>query len=88
MERAEKNRSISLIEAIRGAVGPDVEILLDLNFNAKTEGYLAILRSLADFDLFWVEIDSFSATPRPRCISANAAAITGSALPRSNSSRR
>ena len=37
----------------------DVEILLDLNFNAKTEGYLAILRAVADLELFWVEIDSF-----------------------------
>ena len=48
------------LEAMRDGAGPDTEILLDLNFNAKTEGYLAILRSLADFDLFWVEIDSYS----------------------------
>ena len=31
MERAEKNRSIGLIEAIRGAVGPDVEILVEMH---------------------------------------------------------
>lgn len=49
------------LEALREGAGPGVEILLDLNFNAKTEGYLKILRSLADFPLFWVEIDSFSA---------------------------
>ena len=48
------------LEALREGAGPDIEILLDLNFNAKTEGYLAILRSLADFDLFWVEIDSYN----------------------------
>ena len=47
------------LEAMREGVGPDVEILLDLNFNAKTEGYLKILRALADFELFWVEIDSY-----------------------------
>jgi L-alanine-DL-glutamate epimerase-like enolase superfamily enzyme len=34
--------------------------LLDLNFNAKTEGYLKILKAIADFDMFWVEIDSYS----------------------------
>jgi galactonate dehydratase len=48
------------LEALREGAGPDIDILLDLNFNAKTDGYLAILRSLADFDLFWVEIDSFN----------------------------
>jgi len=34
-------------------------LLLDLNFNAKTEGYLKILRAIAHLDIFWVEIDSF-----------------------------
>jgi L-alanine-DL-glutamate epimerase-like enolase superfamily enzyme len=48
------------LEALREGAGPVVEILLDLNFNAKTEGFLKILRALADFELFWVEIDSFS----------------------------
>ena len=48
------------LEAIRDGAGPDVDLLLDLNFNAKTEGYLKILREIADFDMFWVEIDSYS----------------------------
>jgi L-alanine-DL-glutamate epimerase-like enolase superfamily enzyme len=48
------------LEAFRDGAGPDMEILLDLNFNAKTEGYLKILRTIADLDMFWVEIDSFS----------------------------
>jgi galactonate dehydratase len=43
---------------MREAAGPDIDILLDLNFNAKTEGYLRILREIADLDLFWVEIDT------------------------------
>jgi len=42
----------------------DVDILLDLNFNAKTEGYLKILRAIADFDMFWIEIDSFKSLKR------------------------
>jgi len=46
------------LEALREGAGPDVDILLDLNFNAKTEGYLEILRGTAHLDLFWVEIDS------------------------------
>ena len=48
------------LEAIRDGAGPDVDILLDLNFNAKTEGYLKILRAIAEMDMFWVEIDTFN----------------------------
>jgi len=49
------------LEAFRDGAGPDMDMLLDLNFNAKTEGYLKILRAIAEFDMFWVEIDSYSA---------------------------
>jgi galactonate dehydratase len=48
------------LEAMRDGAGPDVDLLLDLNFNAKTEGYLKILRAIADQEMFWVEIDSYS----------------------------
>jgi len=47
-------------EALRDGLGPDLGLLLDLNFNAKTEGYLKILRAIADIDMFWVEIDSYN----------------------------
>src|SRR5579859_2430433 len=48
------------LEAMRDGAGPDIDILLDLNFNAKTEGYLKILREIADLDMFWIEIDTFN----------------------------
>ena len=48
------------LDAIRAGAGPEMDILLDLNFNAKTEGYLTILDALADDDMFWVEIDSYN----------------------------
>jgi L-alanine-DL-glutamate epimerase-like enolase superfamily enzyme len=48
------------LEALDDGTGPDVGLLLDLNFNAKTEGYLKVLRAISDFDMFWVEIDTFS----------------------------
>jgi L-alanine-DL-glutamate epimerase-like enolase superfamily enzyme len=48
------------LEAMREGAGPNVDLLLDLNFNAKTEGYLKILREIAALDMFWVEIDTFS----------------------------
>ena len=34
--------------------------MLDLNFNAKTEGFLKIIRALEELNLFWVEIDNFN----------------------------
>ena len=54
----------SHLEALREGAGSDIDILLDLNFNCATEGYLKILRELSDFDLFWVEID----TRNPRAL--------------------
>jgi L-alanine-DL-glutamate epimerase-like enolase superfamily enzyme len=48
------------LEALREGAGPDVEILLDLNFNAKTEGYIEILRAIKDQELMWVELDTFN----------------------------
>jgi len=46
------------LQIMREAAGPDMDILLDLNFNAKTEGYLKVLRAIEDLDMFWVEIDT------------------------------
>lgn len=60
VERALLRDVVRHLEALRDGAGPDVDILLDLNFNAKTEGYLKILRAIAHLDMFWVEIDSFN----------------------------
>lgn len=46
------------LEIMREEAGPDIDILLDLNFNGKTEGFLSLLREIEDLDLFWVEIDT------------------------------
>jgi L-alanine-DL-glutamate epimerase-like enolase superfamily enzyme len=46
------------LAAFREGAGPDVDILLDLNFNFKTEGFLKVARAAEPFDLFWVEIDT------------------------------
>ena len=61
IERPQVQELRRYLEALREGTGPDVDILLDLNYNAKPEGYIRILQELADFDLFWVEIDSPSA---------------------------
>jgi L-alanine-DL-glutamate epimerase-like enolase superfamily enzyme len=46
------------LAAFREGAGPDVDILVDLNFNFKTEGFLKVARALEPFDIFWVEIDT------------------------------
>ncbi len=58
VERDVLRNLVMHLEALREGAGPDVDILLDLNFNAKTEGFLKILRAIAHLDIFWVEIDS------------------------------
>lgn len=47
------------LEALRDGAGPEVGILLDLNFNFKTAGYLQVVRALDDLGLFWFEIDLY-----------------------------
>ncbi len=47
------------LEAFRDGAGPDVEIVVDLNFNFKTEGFLRVARAIDDLGLMWIEIDSF-----------------------------
>lgn len=47
------------LEAFREGAGPDVGILLDLNFNFKTEGYLQVTHALDDLGLTWFEIDLY-----------------------------
>lgn len=46
------------LAAFREGTGPDMDIMVDLNFNYKTEGFVKLARAMEDFDLFWVEIDS------------------------------
>ncbi len=48
------------LAAFREGAGPDVDILVDLNFNYKTEGFLKVARAIAPFDILWVEIDTRS----------------------------
>ena len=48
------------LEALREGAGPDVDILVDLNFNFKTEGFLKVARAMEPYDILWVEIDTRS----------------------------
>jgi galactonate dehydratase len=60
------NVDTSILEAIeqwvgglRLAVGNNIGIALDLNFNFKTDGYIKIGRMLEKYDLSWLEIDTY-----------------------------
>jgi L-alanine-DL-glutamate epimerase-like enolase superfamily enzyme len=46
------------LAAFREGAGPTMDILVDLNFNYKTEGFLKMARAMEPYDLFWVEMDT------------------------------
>ena len=48
------------LAALRDGAGSEMDILVDLNFNFKTTGFLQMARSMEPYDLFWVEIDTRS----------------------------
>jgi L-alanine-DL-glutamate epimerase-like enolase superfamily enzyme len=46
------------LAAFREGAGPAMDILVDLNFNYKTEGFRKMARAMEPYDLFWVEMDT------------------------------
>lgn len=48
---------IALMEAFRAGAGPDVRLMLDLNFNFRPESVKRIARALEPLDLEWLECD-------------------------------
>ena len=50
----------TLIGTFRDAVGPKIDICLDLNFNFKPESCIRIARMLEPYKLMWLEIDMYS----------------------------
>ena len=55
MDRDEKLRSISLVEAVRDAVGEDVEILIEMHGRFSPAVAIEISRELERFEPSWVE---------------------------------
>ncbi|HEX3349382.1 MAG TPA: mandelate racemase/muconate lactonizing enzyme family protein [Acetobacteraceae bacterium] len=49
------------LAALREGAGPDMELMLDVNFHFKTEGFLRIAEAVAEFNLSWLEIDTHDA---------------------------
>ena len=48
------------LAAFREGAGPDMDILLDTNFNFKAEGYRRVAALCDRHDVFWLEIDQFN----------------------------
>jgi len=50
---------VRLLEAFHEGTEGRAEPVVDLNFNLTAEGVLRVARRLEDFDLMWLEVDSF-----------------------------
>ncbi len=48
------------LSAMRQGAGPDMDLMLDVNFHFKTEGYLELVRALEPHRLAWLEFDTYN----------------------------
>jgi galactonate dehydratase len=55
MDRAEKSRVIELVEAVRDAVGPEVDIMIEMHGRFNPATAIEMARELARFKPAWVE---------------------------------
>jgi galactonate dehydratase len=55
LERSEKNRVVALVEAVRDAIGPDVEIMIEMHGRFNPTTAIEMTRELAQFKPSWVE---------------------------------
>lgn len=46
--------------ALREGLGPDIDILIDLNFNGRTESFVRMIEALKKFELLWIELDIYN----------------------------
>ena len=59
LERGDLAIIVRQIETIREAVGPDIDICLDLNFRYRPAAVIQIADALAPYELIWIEYDSY-----------------------------
>jgi galactonate dehydratase len=65
---------VQLLDAFAEGTQGNAEPIVDLNFNLTAEGVLRVARTLEDYDLMWLELDSFDPV-------SLAAVRNGSAIP-------
>ncbi len=51
--------AIAQLTALREGAGPNVRLILDLNFNYKAEGFRRLAKKLEPFELMWLEMDLY-----------------------------
>ncbi len=59
VDRALLDHIVAQIGTFRDAVGPNIDINLDLNFNFKPEAVMRIAKALEPLDLLWLEVDMY-----------------------------
>jgi L-alanine-DL-glutamate epimerase-like enolase superfamily enzyme len=47
------------LAALRQGAGEEVEVMLDVNFHFKTEGFVEVARAVAPHRLMWLELDTY-----------------------------
>ncbi|EUB97344.1 Galactonate dehydratase [Rhizobium sp. CF080] len=55
MNRKQRRQTIDIVAAVRDAVGPDVDLMLDVHGRLNVPTAIAMCRELAPFDLRWIE---------------------------------
>ena len=55
MDKAQRRATIAIVEAVRAAVGPDIELMLDVHGRLNVPTAIAMCRALAPYDLTWIE---------------------------------
>lgn len=55
LERSEKNKAIALVEAVRAAIGPEAELLIEMHGRFNPATAIEIARLLEPFQPSWIE---------------------------------
>jgi len=61
IEKAIVDRVVAQLAAFSEGAGPDVGLMMDLNFNYKTEGFRRIAKAVEPFGMTWLEMDTHDA---------------------------
>ena len=55
MDRKQRRQTIEIVEAVRDAVGPNINLMLDVHGRLNVPTAIAMCKALAPFDLTWIE---------------------------------
>jgi galactonate dehydratase len=55
MDRRQRRQTIDIVAAVRDAVGPDIDLMLDVHGRLNVPTAIAMCRELAPYDLRWIE---------------------------------